>query len=189
MSETDMKNTQKIEELVELCRKNDRVAQQTVFDLFKSSMFAICRRYSRSLPEAEDNLIDGFTNVFTKIQTYDERGSFENWARKIFVNACLSCYEREFKHYRTERLDETHISNTIEEISDTYSKEELYEAINSLNDKYRVIFNMIAIDGYTYEETAKEFGTNINVIKTILHRTRQQLRIYLANIDKKKRSL
>jgi DNA-directed RNA polymerase specialized sigma24 family protein len=48
---------------------------------------------------------------------------------------------------------------------------------------------MIAIDGYTYEETAKEFGTNINVIKTILHRTRQQLRIYLANIDKKKRSL
>ena len=38
---------------------------------------------------AEDILQDGFVTLFTKLDSYSGEGSFEGWARKIFVNTAL----------------------------------------------------------------------------------------------------
>lgn len=38
---------------------------------------------------AEDVLQDGFVTLFAKLDTYSGEGSFEGWARKIFVNTAL----------------------------------------------------------------------------------------------------
>ena len=38
---------------------------------------------------AEDVLQDGFITLFTKLGDYKGDGSFDGWARKIFVNTAL----------------------------------------------------------------------------------------------------
>ena len=52
-------------------------------------MFPVCLRYMGSREEAEDVLQEGFVTLFSKLDSYSGAGSFEGWARKIFVNTAL----------------------------------------------------------------------------------------------------
>ena len=52
-------------------------------------MFPICIRYIGDRAAAEDVLQDGFITLFEKIGSYKGEGSFEGWARRIFVTTAL----------------------------------------------------------------------------------------------------
>ena len=75
--------------LIESCIKGDREAQKTLYDRLASRMFPVCMRYVGDRTVAEDVLQDGFVTLFTKLDTYKGDGSFEGWARKIFVTTAL----------------------------------------------------------------------------------------------------
>ncbi len=171
-----MENKQDLYELVELCRENDRTAQRIIFDRFKRAMFAICKRYAKSIPEAEDNLIEGFTKVFTNIETYDGSGSFESWVKRIIINTCTTTYNRELKHNTVERLSDVGEEEVSVEFSNSYSKEELYAALNSIALRQRLVFNMVVIDGYSYADVASVLGVSADVVRTVLYRAKQNLR-------------
>ena len=48
-------------------------------------MMAVCLRYMGNREDAEDVLQEGFITLFKKLDSYQGTGSFEGWARKIFV--------------------------------------------------------------------------------------------------------
>ena len=53
--------------LIKKCIEWDGVAQNRLYELFASKMFAVCNRYARSREEAEDILHEGFMKVFENI--------------------------------------------------------------------------------------------------------------------------
>ncbi|MBO5979425.1 MAG: sigma-70 family RNA polymerase sigma factor, partial [Bacteroidales bacterium] len=52
-------------------------------------MFPLCIRYAGDRDQAADILQDGFVTLFTHLQDYKGDGSFEGWARRIFVTTAL----------------------------------------------------------------------------------------------------
>ena len=64
--QTDHINTSMLNEneLIEACRKGNRASQKALYDRFCKKMMVVCLRYSRSTPEAEDILQEGFVKVF-----------------------------------------------------------------------------------------------------------------------------
>ena len=52
-------------------------------------MFPICIRYIGDRTQAEDVLQDGFITLFSKLEDFKGEGSFEGWARRIFVTTAL----------------------------------------------------------------------------------------------------
>ena len=74
---------------IELCRKGDRNAQKALFDLLAPRMYPVCIRYVGDRETAQDILQDGFVTMFSKLDSYKGEGSFEGWARRIFVNTSL----------------------------------------------------------------------------------------------------
>lgn len=51
-------------ELIEACRKGNRASQKALYERFCKKMMVVCLRYSKSSPEAEDILQEGFVKVF-----------------------------------------------------------------------------------------------------------------------------
>ena len=76
-------------ELLEACKRGDRTAQKKLYDSLAAKMFAICLRYMGQRDVAEDVLQEGFITLFSRLDSYSGEGSFEGWARKIFVNTAL----------------------------------------------------------------------------------------------------
>ena len=107
---------------------------------------------------------------------YDERGSFEGWARKIFVNTALMSLRKN---------DALKLSDTIETawglgdsqptpVQDMGYKE-MMSLVMSLPAGYRTVFNMFAVEGYSHKEIAEALGITSATSRSQLNRARQML--------------
>ena len=164
------------DELIKQCKKGDRKAQKHLYDKYAPVLFALCQRYMATTEEAEDAFITGFTLIFSKLDTYKNEGSFEGWMKKIMINNAISCLRTNEKYKHLE--DEQCLENMGSEVPSPQQKleaQEIVEKIQNLPVGYRTVFNLVVVEGYTYEETAKMMNINIGTVRSQLNRARKEL--------------
>jgi RNA polymerase sigma factor (sigma-70 family) len=163
-----------LDELINACKNNDTKAQEQLYRLFASKLFAVCLKYSRNYAEAEDNLQDGFLIAFDKIGQFNFKGSFEGWIKRIMINNVL-------QQYRSQNFLELIHENFPEEAEVEIDDEQipmeyLLKIIQELPDRYRLVFNLYAIDGYPHKEIAEMLGITVGTSKSNLARARMILK-------------
>jgi RNA polymerase sigma factor (sigma-70 family) len=168
-----------LEQLIEQCKKNDVKAQSELYKLFASKLFSVSLKYSRNTAEAEDNLQDAFVTIFKKIEQYKSKGSFEGWMKRITINTAL-------QRYRTvgvfDIVNEQQIADeSIEIDEEAISIDFLLQIIQELPDRYRMVFNLYALDGYSHKEIAEMLNISTGTSKSNLARARQILKEKLKN--------
>jgi RNA polymerase sigma-70 factor (ECF subfamily) len=173
----------KEEELIKGCLRRDRAAQQQLFDLYSSKMYALCYRYVRHAMEAEDILVTAFTKVFDRIGQFKGEGSFEGWIRRIMVNEALTYLRKSRAMYLETDLEQADREPDYDKLSDHLEAEDLMKMIQELPAGYRLVFNMYAIDGYSHKEIAEQLGISENTSKSQLSRARVYLQKLLAETD------
>ena len=162
--------------LVEGCKRGDRRSQKAVYDQLSGKMFAVCLRYMDDKEAAEDILQDGFVTLFTKLDSYSGEGSFEGWARKIFVNTALMSLRKNDVLRQTEDVDAAWniTADTPTEIEDIGYKE-LMKMIASMPPGFRTVFNMYVLEGYSHKEIAESLGISEATSRSQLQRARTLL--------------
>jgi RNA polymerase sigma factor (sigma-70 family) len=162
-----------LDQLINDCKNNDTKAQEQLYRLFSSKLFAICLKYSRNYAEAEDNLQDGFLIIFDKIHQFNFKGSFEGWVKRIMINNVLQQYRGvSFLELTTENIsDEPEV-----EIDDSVSLDFLMKIIQELPDRYRLVFNLYVIDGYAHKDISEMLGITTGTSKSNLSRARMILK-------------
>ena len=109
----------KLESLIEGCRRREPRAQRELYDKLAPAMLAVCQRYMKDREAAKDVMQDGFVRLFEKIGSYKGEGSFEGWARRLFVNTALMQLRRNDALKDSDNIEDsqamqmTH-SNTLE---------------------------------------------------------------------------
>ena len=183
---TPILSSQTIErELVQACKRRDRKTQEAVFKRFAGKMMAICKRYLGEGPMAEDALMEGFMKVFSKIDQFQEQGSFEGWIRRIMVNEALMALRKEGKM----KFQDTDFGFEIGQAEDVFVNlhvEELNKLIDGLPIGYKTVFNLYAIEGYKHQEIAKMLGIQEGTSKSQLSRARGLLQQKLNELDYEK---
>ena len=142
--------------LLDSCIKGEREAQRVLYDRLASRMFPVCIRYIGDRTLAEDVLQEGFITLFTKLKDYKGDGSFEGWARRIFVTTALMSLRKKDALKMSEELDVVRgmKAETTSQIQNIGYKE-LMELVMSLPPGFRTVFNMYAIEGYSHKEIAE----------------------------------
>ena len=171
------------DELLKGCQRRDRNAQQQLFDLYSSKMYALCYRYVRHAMEAEDILVTAFTKIFERIDQFKGEGSFEGWIRRIMVNEALTYLRKSRTMYLETDLEQADREPDYDRIGDHLEAEDLMKMIQELPAGYRLVFNMYAIDGYSHKEIAEHLGISENTSKSQLSRARVYLQKILADSD------
>ncbi len=164
-----------LDELIELCKKQNATAQGELYKQYNRILFAICLRYSPNYTEAEDNLQDAFITIFMKVGQYNGKGSFEGWMKRVTVNTVLQKYRKQ----RTfEIVDEGQIEDEAEvEIeSEDIPLDFLLKIVQELPDRYRLVFSMYVMDGYQHKEIAEMLGISDGTSKSNLTRARMILK-------------
>ena len=168
-----------LKQLIENCKNNDTQAQSELYKLFSSKLFSVCLKYSRNTAEAEDNLQDAFLTIFEKIKQFKHKGSFEGWLKRITVNTVLQRYRKEkvFDIITDEIAEDNDIDIEDNEVSIDY----LLKIIQELPDRYRLVFNLYVLDGYSHSDIAQMLEINIGTSKSNLARARQILKKTIEN--------
>jgi RNA polymerase sigma-70 factor (ECF subfamily) len=159
-----------LNQLINDCKKDNRKAQEQLYRIYSAKLFAVCLKYSRNYAEAQDNLQDGFLLIFKKIEQFSFKGSFEGWLKRVMINHILQQYRNQtFLSLVNEDIVED-VEIEIEE--DHISMDYLLKIIQELPDRYRLVFNLYIIDGYSHMEIAEMLKINIGTSKSNLARAR-----------------
>ena len=171
------------EVIVAACLKGNAQAERALFDRFASSMMAVCRRYTPNRDDAEDLVQTGFVRVFEKLSQY-RGGSLNAWVRRVFVTNCLNAWQRRKRQNWLEALPEEteNLAPTEPESFDHMADAQLVEAIASLPEGARVIFNLFAVEGYPHTEIAQMLGITEGGCRAQFARARQLLQQKLAHL-------
>jgi len=163
-----------LEKLINKCKRKDKKAQAEIYQLYTGKLFALCLKYSRNYQEAQDNLQNGFITIFNKIEQYNFKGSFEGWLKRIIINTALQTYrEKNVLSLITEEIPE---EVTVEIDERQVSLDFLLKLIQELPNKYRLVFNLYVLDGYSHKEVAGMLNISEGTSKSNLSRAKAILR-------------
>jgi RNA polymerase sigma-70 factor (ECF subfamily) len=176
------------EKIIAGCKKNDRKAQQNLYEKFGPKMYGHCLRYAGNVEEAQDVLQDGFIKVFEKISSLKDANALEGWMSRIFINLALSYYRK--RKAGPDLVEMEPLQEVLSEEDDIPNNDLdpklVLKQIQSLPEKYRLVLNAYAIDGLSHREIADLLETTESNTKSILSRARKMMRDWLNEKDNKK---
>ena len=159
-------------------KQGNRATQKAIYYDHADRLMAIVLRYLGSVADAEEVIQDTFVRAFEKIDTFDEtRGSFKSWTSKIAINFALMALRKKKQFTFYEEDLHAAIQAIPNEAEDQLASEDFEKIIDSLDEKYAVIFKLKAIEGFNHSEISEMLNIKKEASRTIFSRARKQLRI------------
>lgn len=158
--------------LIKRCIKNDRRAQQKLYETYYSYGMGISIRYIKDENEAIEILNDSFLKVFNNLKKFDSSKNFKPWFRKIVVNTALTHMKKNKKLKMQLQIDDAIHVSSREDILSKIGYSELINLVQSLSTAYRTVFNMYVIDGYKHNEISETLGISVGTSKSNLSKAR-----------------
>jgi len=173
---------------IDLLKKQDRDAQQMVYTKYAPKMLSVCRQYIKDTHFAENIMLDGFLKVFTKIEKYQFKGSFEGWIRRIMINESISFLR--LKKYLVFIDDDSFFKEetTIEvnEIESDNDVSELQNLLDNLREDLRVVFNLFVVEEYKHKEIAEMLEITENASKLRYRKAKEVLQKQYNSLNLKR---
>ncbi len=163
-----------IKEIIKGCLAGNRRDQELLYRRHAAKLYAVCLQYSGNNEEARDILQEGFIKIFENLDSYKHEGSFEGWMRRITVNTALEKFRSRNNLYRVDDIDQVPEPDAEPDNQDYAGLEaaDLLGIIRELPPKYRMVFNLYAIEGYSHKEIGEMINISEGTSKSNLSRAR-----------------
>ena len=163
-----------LEQLIIDCKRQKSKAQEALYRQFAGTLFSVALKYARNNSEAEDILQESFIIIFQKVGQFKSKGSFEGWLKRIVINSALQRYRKQavFEIINEENIKEADFEVDDDEIPLNF----LLQIVQELPDRYRLVFNLYALDGYSHKEISKMLEIKEGTSKSNLARARMILK-------------
>lgn len=174
--------------LLELARRNERGAFETIMRRYNRRLFRVARSVLRNDAAAEDAVQEAYIRAFTNLDRYKPTGNFDAWLTRIALNEALMNRRRARDEISLDDVDEgvliDHRLPGPEMAADpddaVYARRMLEQAVDTLPEHYRTVFMLRAVEQLSISNTAACLGLNSATVKTRLHRAQRRLRTELA---------
>ncbi|HSZ86868.1 MAG TPA: sigma-70 family RNA polymerase sigma factor [Puia sp.] len=158
------------------CLKNDAAAQRELYNRYSPKMLAVCYRFGHNREDAEDMLQEGFIKVFSQLHTFQNKGAFEGWIRKIIVHTCINNLKKNRRFNESVDLVYASAIQTREEsVPSIVQAKQIVECIRMLPIGYRTVLNLYAIEGYSHKEISEMLDIEESTSRSQYTRAKQML--------------
>lgn len=168
------------EVLAEKALRGDEKSFQEIYNTIAGKMYSLCLRYAGNTDDANDWFQEGFVKLYRHLPSYRNEGSFEGWARRIFVSACLDGIKK--RKQIIPALPET-FDKASDDLTgyDKLTNEDLMRYIRELPDGYRTVVNLYMVEGYNHKEIGEMLNISEEGSRSQLFRARNLLQKMLKN--------
>jgi RNA polymerase sigma factor (sigma-70 family) len=175
------------------CQRRSEKSRSWIFKRYYRLMFGVCLRYVSDKDAVQDIVQEGFLKIFSNIDGYTSKGSFEGWMRRIMVNTAIDAIrsrkatglvlgnERSFE----EIADEEEFPMDEDDDVETFTVHDVMDAMAELTPMYRMVFNLYVFDNMGHKEISDQLGISVGTSKSNLAKARRNLRKILLNMNKK----
>ncbi|MCI5056652.1 MAG: sigma-70 family RNA polymerase sigma factor [Flavobacteriales bacterium] len=170
-------------ELIQGCKSFDIKYQELLYKKCFPEMLGICLRYTHDRQEAEGLFNQAFLKVFEKISSYQDKGSFEGWIKRIIINTCID-FVRNKKSLNTHSLEIDNASHVKvdAEVLQSIELEDLMKIIDGLDTTKSLAFRLFVLEGYTHKEISAQLGISESNSKWQVFEARKELKVRIKKL-------
>lgn len=170
----------------EVCASNPERGFKMLMDAFQEPMYNYIRRLVVSHEDAEDVLQEVFIRVFRHLEQFREESSLSTWIYRIATNESLRLLNSRkdegvisAEDVQEELLDKLKASDYIDYENELAVK--FQEAILSLPEKQRLVFNLRYYDELEYDEIARVLDSKVDTLKVNYHYAKEKIKDFIVN--------
>ena len=173
-------------EILDLCSKDQRKGFRLLMDLFQEPLYNHIRRLLVSHEDTQDALQETFVRVFRGLNTFKGNSALSTWLYRIATNESLRIIDKKKREadISSEDMQQELIGKlkTAEYIDyDDAMAVKFQEAILTLPEKQRLVFNFRYYDELEYDEIAKILDTKADTLKVNYHYAKEKVKNYILN--------
>ncbi|WP_294549971.1 RNA polymerase sigma factor [uncultured Bacteroides sp.] len=170
----------------EACISNRERGFKMLMDAFQEPIYNYIRRLVVSHEDAEDVLQEVFIRVFRHLEQFRSESSLSTWIYRIATNESLRLLNgrKEEGTIASEEIQEELMSKLQASDYIDYENElavKFQEAILSLPEKQRLVFNLRYYDELEYEEIARILDSKVDTLKVNYHYAKDKIKEYILN--------
>jgi RNA polymerase sigma-70 factor (ECF subfamily) len=170
------------EQLISRVRAGEPAAQRELYDAHVDRVYRLAYRLAGDDELARDFTQLTFIRAFEQISGFRAESSLSTWLHSIGVSVALNGLRKVKRlHTREASLEEAEMVGAVAREADPDLKERLQKAIDGLNEKFRTVFLMHDVEGFTHEEIGEFLNIPAGTSKTRLFQARGKLREELAD--------
>ena len=156
-----------------------------IVEKFQSPMYWHIRRMVISHEDAEDVLQETFIRIFRAMDDFRQESSLTTWVYRIATNECIRFLNRKKEQaVSTEEVHDELMSKLMasEYVDyDNAMEVKFQQAILSLPEKQRLVFNLRYYDELKYEEISRITDTKVETLKSNYHFAKEKIKEYMTN--------
>ena len=170
------------EQLRDPAHQRDAFAQ--VVNFYGEKLYWQIRKMVLDHDDANDLLQNTFLKAWTNIDYFRGEAKLSTWLYKIAINECITFLNRQ-RAQNNVSIDDTDVFLLERLKGDEYfdgdaAQMKLQEAILTLPEKQRAVFNMKYFDDMKYEDMSEIFGTSVGALKASYHHAVKKVEEFLT---------
>ena len=198
MNETARQVSQEPEDqtILDRYKAGDNDAVGDLADRYASRLYNFGLRMCGNPEDAQDMVQDTFVNVVRYLKGFRGETKLRNWIYRLASSACIRKRRGKNRPERELSLEELrpphdHDGATpdipdwstcpADSLVNSELRDHLKTAVGRLPHKYRLVFNLRDLEGFSTNEAAEILELSPQAVKTRLHRARAFLRNELAD--------
>jgi RNA polymerase sigma-70 factor (ECF subfamily) len=168
-------------QLIAGVRAGDERAERALYEENVDCVYRLAFRMTGDEDLAQEFTQETFIRVFDRIDQFRGEAALSTWIRAVASTVVLNGL-RKIKRFRQREveLEKGESKGSPARETEIDVKERLWQAIDDLPAKYRMVFVMHDVEGYTHEEIGGSLGMPVGTSKAQLFRARARLRDSLA---------
>lgn len=175
-------NDKTVDELLELCKHQHVQAQMEVYERYHQAMYVTALKIVHNTMDAEDIMQESFLIAFNRIDQYKGENNFGGWLKQIIIRKSIQHHRDQKKELKlveelkTKTQDEPYgeVKNPIHQ--------ELLNALDELNPRYKNALSLMYLEGYDYEELTEVLQLSYGSCRTLISRAKEQLKLKMKGI-------
>lgn len=159
-----------------------------LLDKYQQKIYWHVRRFVLDHDDANDLVQDIFIKVWKNLDKFRADAQLYTWIYRIATNECITFLNKKKQNLNISLDDESSgfLADTLTETSyfnGDQAQIRLQEALLTLPDKQRLVFNMKYFDDLKYEEISEIVGTSVGALKASYHLAVKKIERFLSETD------
>lgn len=177
-------------EIVEVFKNGNEGEKRQAFELlvreYSQKLYWQIRHIVISHDDANDVLQNTFVKAWLNMESFMGYSKLYTWLFRIALNESLSFLNKRSQTVQIDSETQRNIEQQLE--SDPFfdgneTERQLQQAIATLPEKQRVVFNLKYFDEMKYEDMSRLLGTSVGALKASYHLAVKKIETYFNTID------
>lgn len=155
---------------------------------YQQKIYWHVRRMVIDHDDADDVTQDIFVKVWRNLEKFREDSQLYTWLYRIATNECITFLNKKKKQNNVSLDDEnsSYLSETLsgsQYFDGDKAQMKLQQALLTLPEKQRLVFNMKYFEDLKYDEISAIVGTSVGALKASYHLAVKKIEYYFNNND------